>query len=686
MKNNNESKMGAPLKRRLMTAAIWQILVGAIVIGASGIVAWGQDTFIPGTFQDEVFTGPGAVLSRGAVEAGAINSSALSGVSFAASLNNPQSGSITSQFGVTNLVRHVSGVFVPPVSGNYVFWLASEGDSSLYLSSDSTQIHRQLVAQESVGSSAGEWTTSSGGSQLAGKRTDQFIPPGFVAPPNAAGIPLVAGNKYYFEVFHHQKTGGDNVWVTSTLVGDPAPVGVQSLLSPDPANAPSFGYFQHAPTFLAIDGPASRSVYPEQTIQLSGRVYTDATPLPVQYQWLVQQNGIFVPIAGATASVLTINSSSKPKAAFAGTFSPCTNLFVCDKPFVPACPGLSCFEDQICCTNVSTINFTVALQATLPTGATTVSAPATVSVYPSAYSAVVKGGIKHEVFQNNVGGYFTRQMLEAGDGQADFGNLPSPGTVRFVPGAVDLNPPGGAYVARYSGHFVPKSSGWYTFFLAAADDTDLFLSTDSVLGNSRLIGQETVGSNPMEWTTSSGGSDPTLKRSDTWSPDGGVTVPYAQGILLKKGISYYFEAVQHHGSTNAAHFGFTVKKVSAPDPINGQASTVQTNQLWFFTRPPTSILVANDVTSQTANRGDTVTFTGSAMSDCELTPQYQWLENGNVIPGVTGTSLVLNSVKRRMDGNTYQWVATVPGTPLSVTSSVATLTVNSGNSDRSGDH
>ena len=653
MNKINESLIASPLVRRLPTLSFWQRLAGVVLVGVSTAGAWAQDAFIPGAIQDEVFTGPVSVLSRSAVEAGAINSSVTPGVGYAAKLRYPQTSPVAAQSGANNLVRHISGVFVPQVSGKYVFWLCSEGDSSLYVSTDSTQINRQLVAQESVGSSAGEWTSSSGGSLLTGKRSDQFIPPGFVAPPYATGIPLVAGNKYYFEAFHHQKSAGDNLWLTYTTVGQPAPVGVQSLLSADPANAPSIGYFQHAPTFLAIDGPGNRAVYPEQTIQLSGRVYTDITPFPVKYQWLILQKGVYVPIAGANSSVLTINSSSLAKAAFAGTFNPCTNVFVCDKPYVPACPGFSCFEDQICCTNVSTLEYSMVLQATLPTGDTTTSAPATVSVYPSAFSAVVKGGIKNEVFQNNVGGYFSRQLLEAGDGQADFGNLPSPGTVRFVSGAVDLNPPAGAYVARYSGHFVPQSSGWYTFFLSAADDTDFFLSTDSVLGNSRLIAQETVGSNPMEWTTSSGGSDASLKRSDTWSPDGGVTVPFAQGILLKKGVSYYFEAVQHHGSTNAAHFGFTVKKANAPDPVNGQPSSVQPNQVWFFTRPPTSILVANDITSQTAAKGDTVTFTGSAMSDCELTPQYQWLENGNVIPGVTGTSLVLSPVHRRMDGNSW---------------------------------
>jgi hypothetical protein len=54
-------------------------------------------------------------------------------------------------------------------------------------------------------------------------------------------------------------------------------------------------------------------------------------------------------------------------------------------------------------------------------------------------------------------------------------------------------------------------------------------------------------------------------------------------------------------------------------------------------------------------------------------PTYQWLFNGTVISGATGSSLALNNVQQANAGN---YTVSVTNSARSQTSNVATLTVN----------
>src|SRR5206468_3315510 len=92
------------------------------------------------------------------------------------------------------------------------------------------------------------------------------------------------------------------------------------------------------------------------------------------------------------------------------------------------------------------------------------------------------------------------------------------------------------YANRFSGFFVPPATGNYVFYVTGDDDSDLFLSTDATPANKRLIAQETNWSNSRSWNTPGGGtSTAAQKRSDQFSPDGGVTIPFATGIHLLAG-------------------------------------------------------------------------------------------------------------------------------------------------------
>lgn len=120
-----------------------------------------------------------------------------------------------------NYAERVSGYFIPPQTTNYVFFVCSDDDSDLFLSTDATPANKHLIATETAWSNSREWLSSAGGSDPASKRSDQFTG---TAWPGGNTIQLTAGSRYYIEAVHHQGTGGDNFEATFKSAGAPDPV------------------------------------------------------------------------------------------------------------------------------------------------------------------------------------------------------------------------------------------------------------------------------------------------------------------------------------------------------------------------------------------------------------------------------------------------------------------------------
>jgi hypothetical protein len=125
------------------------------------------------------------------------------------------------------------------------------------------------------------------------------------------------------------------------------------------------------------------------------------------------------------------------------------------------------------------------------------------------------------------------------------------------------------------GFFTPAVTTNYVFFVNADDDADLFLSTNDEPKNKRLIAQEVNWSDPRNWLNVGTGTAVSQKRSDQWSPDGGMTMPYNEGIWLTNGQRYYIEAVHHEGASGD-NLGVTFKMGLDPsnDPTNSQPSVL----------------------------------------------------------------------------------------------------------------
>jgi hypothetical protein len=104
---------------------------------------------------------------------------------------------ITSFEGPTNTADNygsrISGLLCAPYTGNYTFWISSDDNSELWLSTDETPANKVRIAQLFGAVNPRDWNAT--GSQ------------------KSAPIALVAGQRYYVEVLHKEGGGADHVAV-----------------------------------------------------------------------------------------------------------------------------------------------------------------------------------------------------------------------------------------------------------------------------------------------------------------------------------------------------------------------------------------------------------------------------------------------------------------------------------------
>ncbi|MEZ4963315.1 MAG: PQQ-dependent sugar dehydrogenase [Saprospiraceae bacterium] len=98
-----------------------------------------------------------------------------------------------------NYGTRVRGYVCPPVTGQYRFWIASDDNGELWLSTSSNPANKQLIA------SVGSWTNSQEWTKFASQQS--------------ALITLTAGQQYYIEALMKEGTGGDNLAVGWQLPG-----------------------------------------------------------------------------------------------------------------------------------------------------------------------------------------------------------------------------------------------------------------------------------------------------------------------------------------------------------------------------------------------------------------------------------------------------------------------------------
>ena len=112
--------------------------------------------------------------------------------------NNPSSNGTLTQFETaTNTANNygikVCGYLCPPYTGAYTFWLASDDNGELWLSTTSNASNKVRIAYHTAWTNSREWS----------KYTTQ----------KSVSINLVAGQQYYIEALMKEGSGGDNLAV-----------------------------------------------------------------------------------------------------------------------------------------------------------------------------------------------------------------------------------------------------------------------------------------------------------------------------------------------------------------------------------------------------------------------------------------------------------------------------------------
>lgn len=115
-----------------------------------------------------------------------------------------------------NYGTRVRGYIVAPSSGTYTFWLATDDDGELWLSTNDDPANRQRIAY------VNGWTDS--------RQWDKY------SSQRSSGVALSAGQSYYVEVLQKEGAGGDNLAVGWSKPGQstaaPGEVVPGSVLSP----------------------------------------------------------------------------------------------------------------------------------------------------------------------------------------------------------------------------------------------------------------------------------------------------------------------------------------------------------------------------------------------------------------------------------------------------------------------
>lgn len=514
--------------------------------------------FITGLVKRELWGPDNSSVTRAQVEAG--------------TAGLPNTTDYLSSFATTdfaeNYVQRLSCYFVPPTTGDYVFFVCSDDDSDLFLSTDEDPANKRLIAQESGWSGARAWNSIGGGSTVSQKRSDQFSPDGGTTYPYASGIRLEAGKRYYLEAVHHEGTGGDNVAATYKLFSEADPNdGDYTKLT-----GSVIGVKAPAPTRLDI------TVQPQDVVAhgwdqaiFTVDASTDAL-YPPTYQW--RRNGN--PIPGATAKTYSL---------------------------------VTCLSD-----NGAEFDCVVSL-AGYATPA--ISRKAKLTVLGDA--VFVPGTLKAERFSNQNRENVLAGRVGAPDLLAYYSSFEAP------VGAADN------YVLRVSGFFIPAVTGNYVFFTCSDDDSDLYISTDDQPCNKRLVAQEQGWSNNREWNSANGGSVD-MKRSDRWSPDGGMTIPWAEGIRLEAGKRYYIEGVMHEGG-GGDNFSATFKLIDDPDPENGTPTAFVAAVIGHMEAPAAEEI---KFTKITVNANGTITVEWTGGGTLEATPSLDPDKvNWQPVPGAT---------------------------------------------------
>ena len=551
---------------------------------------------------------------------------------------------------------------IPPTNGNYIFWIASDDASTLFLSSDEMPANRSSIAYVSGWTDVRAW--------------------GIEANQQSAPVTLAGGQRYYLEALMKEGSGGDNLAVRWQL-----PSG--AIEEPIPASRlrPFTGAVTTAPTL--IQQPTNTSVQEGSSVTFLVRVSNQD---PLLYQW--QRNN--APIAGATnyfytlPTVATANSGEKYRCLLTNALGNAvttngTLTVVPDTTPPSLIAAVSTGDNSVrvtfsepvlpsSATNKASYVITnqngalVVSNAVLGTGASNIVL-ATATQDPNGIYTLTVNGVRDASSRTNLlaanaqvrftnvvftVGYIRRQLyflLNSGTAVTDLTSSPKfPDSPDQVDYPTSMGWPieniGDNYGGRMSGYLVPPVTGTYTFAVRSDDSSLLYLSADDQAANKLAIASEPGCCESFDAHTSG-------------------------PISLVGGQHYYIEALMKEGGGGDYLY---VGWKTPLDPVNWNVIPGANlgNSLYLTN---SAITVLQQPTNTTTVEGQTATFyvVATGASDITTNLTYQWQLGGTNLPGANGWSYTTPVLREANTGDKYHALLSIPG--KSVLSSNAVLTV-----------
>jgi hypothetical protein len=167
--------------------------------------------------------------------------------------------------------QRLSGFLTPWETANYIFFVASDDQGELWLSSNEMPQNKVLIAREPEWNGSRDW--------IGTARRNAGAPENRSAP-----IHLEAGRRYYVEALSKEEGGGDNLAITAIKEGDPLP---------ENGSGPLRGAF--IGTFgVPTTNTVAFTTQPQSVTTTAGRnvafiAAASSSANPIVYQW--QKNG-----------------------------------------------------------------------------------------------------------------------------------------------------------------------------------------------------------------------------------------------------------------------------------------------------------------------------------------------------------------------------------------------------------
>ena len=567
------------------------------------------------------------------------------------------------------------GYVCPPVTGDYQFFIASDNEGLLYLSTDANPANKVAIASVPDVTSSRQWSK--------------------YASQASAYVKLQAGRIYYVEALMAESTGNDWLSVTWRMRGMPAPAD---------GDAPLPGGFLSSITPSAapavVTAPQDLAVTERQGAAFG--VVAGGTPA-YTYQWL--KNGVAIP--GATATNYTIASASYGdngalfavivSNSFSGITSGTARLTVLrdtnspiiarlssgpsldrvlvgfSEPVTPATAinprnyslsggmtvlGTEPLPDQTNVVLTTSLQTPGQLYSLTVTGVTDMAASPNAANTSSNFTAWVlcRGFARREVFTG-----ITSSTIADLLGMANFPD--NPGLADYPAQAEAPQNIGGSCGERLVGLLLPPASGYYTFYFCSADQGLLYLSPDETPARKAIIATEPQWNYNRNWVGT--------ERRNAASPEN-----RSAPIYLQAGQRYYFEAIMRD-SDGENRLALTWQMPGAPMPVNGDPPIGSAYLAAYADSVgPSLVITQQPLPAVTVLESALTNFTIGVTSS--YSPVfYQWQKNGADIPGANSSGYTTPRLLRTDDGAAFRCLASVPG--LCRTSSVAVLTITPDN-------